>query len=194
MKNRPVLPCLLALIFTFSPFASARRAEDAPRLDDPLPHSSFRPLTAERDHAAEPEKNEKKTAPPASTSEQIAAALNREAILAEIRRVQTDARPALYSQIEANVQTTTHALAEVRRAGRELRGEARAEFAAAYDRVRVSEESLRQSVRAAREAAADAEASAHAQLAAAYTAYADAVCAAELAARRPDAVAQSANP
>jgi len=104
-----------------------------------------------------------------ATVEQIRAAAhaNRDAILAEVK-----------TRIDASVRATARLRSEARR----LDGDARAEFQASIDDVKVREKAVKQSLKTARQARGDAQTAAQSRLAADYTAYAEAVARAEAAA------------
>lgn len=112
---------------------------------------------------------------------QVSASLNAPVMTAEIRNSSFETRDAVYSQVDASLQTTHVAMAQLRQRGSQLSGQARDQFKNAYEQLRLREQALRDSLRDARSASAATYADAQAKLASDYDAYAQAVAAAEAA-------------
>ncbi len=120
-------------------------------------------------------------AAPAPVS-RVADSLDCEKTSRQIRAATIEELSAVLVQIEADIKTTTYSLEAARRAGRELKDDARARFAAAYDQLRVREEDLLSRVRDVRASGEKVTEDARTQLALSYAAYAQAVATVESAA------------
>lgn len=112
---------------------------------------------------------------------QVSASLNTTEMTAQIRNSSFETRDGVYSQVDANLQTSHVAMAQLRQRGSQLSGQARDQFKNAYEQLRLREQALRESLREARSASAATYADAEAKLASDYEAYAQAVAAAEAA-------------
>jgi len=112
---------------------------------------------------------------------QVSASLNAPAMTTEIRNSSFETRDTVYSRVDASLQTTHVAMAQLRQRGSQLSGQAREQFKNAYEQLRIREQALRDSLRDARSASAATYADAQAKLASDYDAYAQAVAAAEAA-------------
>ena len=107
--------------------------------------------------------------------------MNSRETAAQIRGVSGEARDAVLQQIEASIEATSVALAQVRRTGSQASSEIRSQVNDAYHEMRSREQALRQGLREVRRASADLSSSAQAQLASDYEAYAQTVAAVEAA-------------
>jgi hypothetical protein len=95
------------------------------------------------------------------------------------------------TQVNARLEASSKAIDDLRRSGRQLEGDARARFNAAYDNVRARERDVRNSLNEARRASASTYANAQAKLAADYQRYSDAVSQAEASASATGSAAGS---
>ena len=112
-----------------------------------------------------------------------AGSLNSAATVREIQGATESTGGNVLSQVDSSIHTSSSAMADLRRSGRQLKGEARTQFDAAYDDVRNQEKAVKRSLNEARKAKDSTWAQAQAQLASDYQAYSQAVSRAEVAAQ-----------
>jgi hypothetical protein len=108
-----------------------------------------------------------------------AASLNVPDVVHQIHDTSFAGREAVTKDVDAKIDATSHTLSDLRHSARELKGDARDRFNAAYDDVRAKEKALKSSLKEARKATEANWAEAQAKLASDYDAYAQAVASAE---------------
>ncbi len=113
----------------------------------------------------------------------ITASLNSTATVAQINGAALQTRDGVVTQVNGQIQNADQALGGLRTTGRELKGDARKQFDAAYDDVRARERDLKRSLREANNAKDDTWADARSKLATDYDAYVQAMARAEAAAQ-----------
>jgi len=128
-----------------------------------------------------------------SVSGGIAGSLNSAAMVSDIRNASQATRTTMLAQVDSSLDASARAVADLRRSGRELKGEARARFDAAYDDLRAQEKTVKRSLSTARKAKDSTWADAQSQLASDYEAYAQAVSRAEAAAQGSASASGSVN-
>jgi|GEM_PF-6909303 len=104
-----------------------------------------------------------------------ATSLDVSAMVHEIHGATQATRATVLSQVDHNIDATAHVVADLRHSGRQLKGEARAQFDAAYDGARAQEKAVKRSLHEARKAKDETWDDAQAKLAADYEAYGQAV-------------------
>ena len=128
-----------------------------------------------------------------TTSGGISATLNSADTVTAINGSTRETRDNVMTQVNARLEASSKALDDLRRSGRQLQGEAKTRFDAAYDNVRARERDVRNSLNETRRASASTYSAAQAKLASDYQRYSDAVAQAEASASASGSAAGSTN-
>jgi hypothetical protein len=130
----------------------------------------------------------------ALASSGASASLNSRATVEQIRTAAHNNRDLALAEVDTRIDASVRATKQLRREARSLEGNARVDFDASINEVKIREKAVKQGLKAARKAKGEAQAGAQARLADDYTAYAEAVARAEAAAATPATRARPAIP
>lgn len=123
----------------------------------------------------------------------ISATLNSADTVAAINGSSRETRDNVMTQVNARLEASSKAMDDLRRSGRQLEGDAKTRFNAAYDNVRARERDVRNSLNETRRASASTYSAAQAKLATDYQRYSDAVSQAEASASASGSATGSTN-
>jgi hypothetical protein len=118
-----------------------------------------------------------------ANSNSISASLNSADTVAQINGTALQTRDGVVTRVNGQIQNADQAMGNLRTTGRELKGDARKQFDAAYDDVRARERDLKRSLREANNAKDETWMDARSKLASNYDAYVQAMARAEAAAQ-----------